>query len=132
METIDDLIHSGVKGMRWGVKKDRSASEVSIKASPGKKLKASGGKNHSAHDDAIAVAKFRQKAKGSSIDSLSNHELERLVKRMNLERQFRTLKIDRASPGAKFVGKLIADNGRQQVNAAVSEQFTAARKKAMS
>jgi hypothetical protein len=89
------LAHFGVKGMHWGVRKDRSggggSTEVEVRARPGRLIKAKGGEHHAPHEDALRVAVSRQKAKKSSVDSLSNRELQDLVSRMNLEQQYNRL-----------------------------------------
>ena len=101
---LDDyfLEHFGVKGMHWGVRKD-----VSVKATPGKYVKTSGGTKQTASEDAIAAATYRQKAKKSTTDSLSNKELQSLVTRMNLEQQYSDLsaKSPRMNIAQKFLQK---------------------------
>lgn len=86
------LSHYGVKGMHWGIRKSESSlhpsTEVRVTQRAGRLIKTSGGRNHSPHEDAINVAVARQKAKKSSIDSLSTEELKHLVARMNLEQQY--------------------------------------------
>lgn len=88
------LKHYGIKGMHWGVRRDNttgggsSAVPVQVHARPGQMVKAEGGQHHSPHEDAVRVAAARQKAKHSTTDSLSTKELQELVNRMNLERQY--------------------------------------------
>lgn len=84
----------GVKGMHWGIRRsstDSGPKDVEIRAKPGRLVKAKGGQQHSAHEDALRVAISRQKARKSSTDSLSNKELQDLVSRMNLEQQYSRL-----------------------------------------
>lgn len=97
------LEHHGVKGMKWGVRKDRPASvkrnvkysrttpKTKVKVRPGRTVKASGGKKHTASEDAIVAAVKKQMAKKSTTDSLSTKDLQSLVQRMNLEQQYRDL-----------------------------------------
>jgi 2'-5' RNA ligase len=108
--------HYGVPGMKWGVTtKDRAPqttkdpSEVKLKSTtPGKFVKTEGGKKIPASDDAIKAAVGRQKAKASTTDALSNAELQAVVTRMNLEKQYNQLAFenDRRSRGQKFVAGL--------------------------
>jgi hypothetical protein len=108
------LEHVGVKGMKWGVRKDRKSSknqrDVTVVTKPGKGVvKTTGGKGHTPSEDALRKATVKQKAKGSSTDALSNEELKRVVERMNLEQQYKKLSSQQKtqSAGAKFVKGLI-------------------------
>lgn len=71
-ETADDVLeHFGVKGMKWGVRKNRSGS---------------------ASEDAQRADAARKKIKTEGgTKALSNKELQDLVTRMNLEQQYSTL-----------------------------------------
>ena len=108
------LQHHGVKGMHWGVRKNdsgSSATPVVSRAKPGKLVKTSGGANHPAHEDALRLAEARQKAKKSSVDSLSNKELQDLVLRMNLEQQYSKLVTSdprSVSAGKKYLDQVLA------------------------
>lgn len=106
------LEHAGVKGMRWGVRKDRSGSSanspkrVQVKEKPGRGVvKTSGGKKLDASTDAKQKAKLKQKAKASTTDSLSNEELKKLVTRMQLEQQYSKLssQTQKKSKGKEFI-----------------------------
>jgi hypothetical protein len=89
------LAHHGVKGMRWGVRRDRSSgsssSEVKVKtrSHPQTKttIRTSGGKGLPAHPDAVAAKVVTQKLKKSGMHTLSNNELQQLATRTNLEQQ---------------------------------------------
>lgn len=124
------LAHYGVKGMKWGVRsKGAPVPTVSVETEPGKKLKTSGGTGRKASDDAVRAAVGLQVAKKSGIQALSNKELQEVVTRMNLERQYKSLKVDRANPAAKFISKLLVDTGKQQVSSIVTEQARKAQKR---
>lgn len=100
------LEHYGKKGMKWGVRKrDTTPTDVAVQTKPGKLVKAKGGKFQAPSEDAIRAAMIRQRAKKSSIDSLSNKELQELVNRMNLEQQFHRLKND---PNRTILGVRVA------------------------
>lgn len=114
----DFLEHYGIKGMRWGVRrsrkelsKARSEGDVVVKAKGGKIKGASGGKAKKPSDDALDAAVTRQKLKKGSIDSLSNSELNGLVKRMELESKYANLtskkKEKQKGYGKKFAESLI-------------------------
>lgn len=137
----DDLEHSGVKGMKWGVRKEQFQSNMherrvsteaarrelrpaqSVRAYPtigtSKKTKATvatkGGEDHPPTDDAIKVAAARQKLKKSGVHALSNNELRDVATRLNLENQVMTLESKRPkSLGRKFVDSILGNKQTQQ------------------
>lgn len=118
------LAHHGVKGMKWGVRKSGGAARagspesVTVRAKPGKKVKTSGGRGHHATEDAIGTAVVRQRAKKSSTHSLSNHELQTAIKRMQLEQQFNQLNHQTKSAGGKFVDHLLGRSGNTKADKA--------------
>lgn len=89
-----DLIlnHYGVKGMRWGKRKRRGP------ASP----------------ESVRATAIKNRAKTSSIKSLSNAELQEAINRMNLEQQYKRLHTAEKPPVAKFVSKVLTEFGQQQ------------------
>jgi len=105
------LAHYGVKGMKWGVQRNRTPTDVTLKETPGKLVKAKGGKNQPASEDALKAAKLRQVAKKSTTDALSTQELQTLVSRMNLEQQYDNLSKNgtRDSTGKKVVRTFLSD-----------------------
>ena len=123
LEFEEVLAHYGVKGMKWGVLKDRGDRDaifrkrakekkpvdVSVSQRPGKYVKGKGGQNQPASEDAITAATYRQRAKASTVDSLSNKELQALVTRMNLEQQYNNLasQSDRRSRGVKLANQIV-------------------------
>ena len=80
-QNTEELYHWGIKGMKWGVRKDRKVSE-----------------------DA-ATAKALKKKK---LDELSNAELKKLNERKNLEQQYKNLNPGAIKKGLKFVGAAAA------------------------
>ena len=76
-EMTDDFFeHFGVKGMKWGVRRD------SIR-----KGRRSGKNNEPVSEDKKQATNYRKR----SVDSLSNSELRRLNERLQLERQYSQL-----------------------------------------
>lgn len=69
------LVHHGIKGMKWGMRKSES--------------KGSG--EHAPSADHITAMGFKNRAKAGGVKTLSNDELQKLVNRMNLEKQHRDL-----------------------------------------
>ena len=106
----DYLVHHGVKGMKWGVRKDRSSgSKGSVlkttakvvspvgyavgkgihKAATSKKARSARNtlRNLTGSKRSAAMTKYRKK----NIDGMSDADLRKAVNRMNLERQYRDL-----------------------------------------
>lgn len=138
-EDVENWIeHHGIKGMHWGVRKDegggfvsrakarikkevdeRTGEDVVVRTSPGKGVKTVGGNKRAANEDAVKARTSEQIAKRSTLDALSNQELQGLVTRMNLEQQYRNLSVneDRRSLGEKYVGDLVESYGSTIVDA---------------
>ena len=122
------IAHFGVKGMRWGVRRERP-SAVSV-TQRGKKLKTSGGHGRKASPDAIKVAQLRQVRKKSGTAALSNEELQAYQRRLNLEQQVRTLEVNR--PGVRnWIKRTLTNQGQQSVNQASQEARQKAVKSAL-
>lgn len=120
MGDLDDtLAHYGIRGMRWGVRKNRSSPtettkepvDVTIKSYPGGKIQTSGGHNQPPHDDAKRASAYRQQARVSGPNSLSNAQLKALIERIRLENDYnkiRAAEIEAAkSPSRRFLEKFI-------------------------
>lgn len=84
-ESLDDfLAHYGVKGMRWGVRRsdeqlDKARSERSI------------AKEDSADAAQARAVAEKIKSKGGRTNTISNQEMQLLINRMNLERNYNSL-----------------------------------------
>lgn len=128
------LEHHGVKGMKWGVTRDRAtgaiiktkarvkqevadrqSEDVIVRTKPGQGVRTVGGNKQMAHPDAILARKTEQIAKRSSLDAVSNKDLQALVTRMNLEQQYRNLSVheDRRSVGEKYAMQFLDANGEK-------------------
>ena len=117
-EVLDFLAHYGVKGMKWGVRRDRGNSGSSSKgqanasdaSSKSKKLTKRQEDLSRYSDDKLASKIFEKKG----LDTLSDAELSRLTKRMQLEQSYRELsakrprersKAEKFLNGAKILGQ---------------------------
>jgi 2'-5' RNA ligase len=111
------LEHYGIKGMHWGQRKAsvdvRDGETVVTQPKAGGSLMVAGGKGIPAHEDAVKAATYKQQAKSSTVNALSNKELKDLVNRMNLEQQLSDLTTKEAvrnqTLGQKFIQGLVGD-----------------------
>jgi hypothetical protein len=94
--------------MQWGVRrKNPSASTaVEVATPPGRGVQTRGGAGNRASEDAVRAAVYKQRARKSTVSSLSNKELQDLVTRLNLEQQYDRLRP--RSPSEKVV-KFLSD-----------------------
>ncbi len=110
-ESVSDFLeHFGVKGMKWGVRRDGS----------------SGGSRpaHPVAEDHTKVAELRTRAKTNGTKALSNTELKLLVDRLGLEDRYGKLTPEVLSGGDKakaLVKKEAANFARQQANQYVNQ-----------
>lgn len=147
------LIHWGVKGMKWGVRRNSSSSGSSAGGSSGsggasgstegmskrqekKAAKAAARKQELRElikrpvtEDAADAASKRGRTKKHGTDALSNDELKALVQRMNLEQQFAALKENEKAAkgrnsGRAYVGDLLKDVGNEMAKEAVKYAAT--------
>lgn len=82
MEPNEDLLHFGIRGMHWGVRKSQDSGGGGGKAAP---------RGKSVSVDAARFDKATKKVKTRGVSSLSNHELKALNERMNLEQNYAKL-----------------------------------------
>lgn len=115
-----EVTHFGTKGMRWGVRRDKTPTSAEAKQK-GKKLKTSGGANQPAHPDAIGARKSGQQAKKSGHITLSNKELEDYARRLDLEQRVKRLEAGEQPGAKKFISNLLKKNGNQVVNEVSSD-----------
>ena len=109
------ISHYGVKGMRWGVRKERTVVTTS-RPDQGllrrqTKIKVKGGEAHNATEDAVKAAVQQQKLKRSGAAALSNHELRELSTRLRLEEEVNALT---SKKGKRFVRRQIAEGARSE------------------
>lgn len=103
-DMTEALMHYGVKGMKWGVRRaERNSPRVTVTTR--KRLgtiKTRGGKGRKPSTDAKRAAVVGQISKKSGHQALSNKDLKLLVERLELEKRAGKLESER-SFGAAFV-----------------------------
>jgi len=103
MSQLDDVLeHFGIKGMKWGVR--RSDAELAAPSS-----------------DFVKSREKKSVAKTSGTKALSNEELQLVITRMNLERQFSSLNPTPGKAATKFVSDLLLNVGKQQATRAAND-----------
>ena len=101
------LMHHGIKGMKWGVRRDRSYSGGGGRRSSSRKAKTS---------------KFKTSSKSNqtrSVKKMSDAELKRRIERLELERKYANLSGANVKSGKDYVGEFLAKNSSAFVGAAV-------------
>lgn len=84
----DYISHFGVKGMKWGIRRYQNRDGS---------LTPEGRKRYGRSEDSEKVRELRKKP----VSAMSNQELETVIRRMNLERQYRDLKSGEINSGKK-------------------------------
>ena len=105
----DELYHYGVKGMRWGVRKNAGAKGFY--------------KQNKAEYRAEKTKKFEKKFDYSTdyrMKNISNGDLQAKVIRLNLEKQYKDLTHDELYKGQRFVQYLKKDVGKKQFSQGVN------------
>lgn len=93
----NELFHYGIKGMKWGVRR----TEAQLARVRGERLP-------SENNQKAGVSKSSSSAK-KKVSEMSDDELNRAVRRLQLEEQYKRLNPQKVSAGQKFVNKVAKD-----------------------
>ena len=112
----DYLIHYGVLGMKWGVRRRRRAASVNERDA--KELEKAGFKKEA---DALRLLAKKQRTKADEVEArinkkkemkknvkeMSDEELRKVVNRLQMERQYAQLSESSVSKGKEYAQKII-------------------------
>lgn len=102
-DVVDDfLMHFGVKGMRWGVRKN---------------------KPHPVSADARQKQNIKDKVKQTKIASVSNTDLQAAIRRMQLEQDFKRLKVNEQNGVTRWLSSTLLEIGKREVQAQAGKQI---------
>lgn len=97
----NELMHYGILGMKWGVR--RTPEQLARARGQTKSESELGSKKPN-----TTAKKISSKSK-KSISEMSDDELNKAVRRLQLEQQYRQLNPETVSTGQKFVNKVTKD-----------------------
>jgi hypothetical protein len=101
--SVDDFLkHYGVKGMRWGKKKNPASG------------------------DAVQSKNVRVTAKKKGVHTVSNKELQTAIERMQLEQNFKRLTVNERSAATRWIASTLLEVGKREVQAKVAKKVGAA------
>ncbi len=99
------LKHHGIKGMKWGIR--RTPAQLGRQSGSYKKA-------------ADRKEKTSRKAAVKNRRTLSDVDLEKKVKRLKLEKEFKELTYSDIAPGKKFVSDVMASAGKKALTVAAA------------
>lgn len=98
----NELMHYGVLGMRWGVRRYKNKDGTLTTA----------GKKRLSKDKDKAEKKERKVALKNR-RSLSDVDLKKKIERLKMEKEFKNLTEEDISPGRKYVGEIMSSAGKK-------------------
>ena len=100
---MNELYHYGVKGMKWGVRKDQLTS-AKVAVDSASKLTDLAKKRNTKHAKNKADKAFKK----MNLDNMSNAELQQYINRYNLEKQYKQIYYDKnKTRGSERVTKVL-------------------------
>lgn len=98
-----ELRHWGVRGMRWGVRKDAKPASA----------------------DAARSLTVRDNVKRDKIKTVSNADLAAAINRMQLEQNFKRLAVNEKSGVARWISSTLMEIGKREVQTVLAKKTAA-------
>lgn len=134
MDSFEDVLtHYGIKGMRWGVRRAEgpdgtvgsNPNTLAVNTKTGKILEKN--KKFDASEDAVKALAYKQVARTSGTQALTNDQLKLLLTRVELETKYsKAFGSTEKKGGKKFVQELLREEGKKQARSVVSAAATVA------
>lgn len=131
---MDELMHYGVKGMKWGVRKKyqpkgrRKGKTNAQRIYEAAKEKSEARKAKKAAVKEVQVQR-RQRVTKRSVQDMSDEELRTAINRMQMERTYSQLTAKEVSKGKKFVSDVLYNSAKATATKYTTEVMTNAVKK---
>ena len=109
-----ELCHFGIKGMKWGVRRNRTTTSSSSRRRDLNTVKKVVDSGSNLVNSTKPLVKPKTSYKSVNLSKMSDKELRDAVNRMNLERQYSTLvssDTGRISKGAAMANKIVDNVG---------------------
>lgn len=103
MTSVHDFLqHYGIKGMKWGKAKNPASS------------------------DAAASKTVKVTAKKKGVHTVSNKDLQTAIERMQLEQNFKRLRVNEKSAATRWIASTLLEAGKREVQAKVGKKLAGA------
>ena len=113
------LIHHGIKGMRWGIRRFQNKNG-SLTLAGKKRYGDNDSSGRIPSDDHIQAKALKKKR----VYEMSNKELEALTRRMQLEKQYKDLNRQSMSRGQKMIVDVLNEVGKETLKSVTKDFVT--------